>query len=408
GYAKEAWFEGARGSADTASWRAAIKVLNDGSAAALARKRDNVALRGAATAEVQRLERELGNARGRGRANSTLTVALRAPGARNVAVKVHYYSKNASWRPLYEARLNSDTAALELAQRAAVYQGSSADWNNIELTLSTSEPEGELQRPELVSEFLEIAPKPSRRNFKSRAGIADMAVEEVIVTSSRASSAPAPTQPAADVSNFAVTYSVPGKVTVANDADDDQLFDLSRDQFQTQLLTQIVPRQSTGAYLAARFTYDKAVPLYSSDMRIYVDGVYAGASQMPNALPQAEVTLPMGRDRRIEVAVTDQGGQRGKEGLIGKRKTEVTDYLFEITNRRAQATEVEVFDRYPVPRDKSISIEIPRKATKPTEDDLNNEPGLIVWRKRVAGGASWQINHQFEVSYPASERLRRR
>ena len=405
GYAKEAWFEGARGSADTASWRAAIKVLNEGSAAALARKRNNALERTQASAEVSRLERELAQARGQNRADSTLTVTLSSPDARTVAAKVRYYSNNASWRPLYEARLNSDSGTLELAQRAAVYQSSSADWTNIELTLSTSEPEGQLERPELASEFLDIAPKVSRQNFKNRASLRGAAIEEVTVT---AAHAVAPSQPAPTVGNFAVTYAIPGTVTVANNADDDQLFDLSRAQFETELVTQIVPRQSTAAYLAARFTYDESVPLYGSDMRIYVDGVYAGASQMPTALPQAELTLPMGQDRRIEVAVTDQGGQRGEQGIIGKRKTEVTDYQFKITNRRAQATEVEVFDRYPVPRDKSISVEIPRKATAPSDKDLNSEPGLIVWRKRVAGGASWQINHQFEVSYPAGERLQRR
>lgn len=406
GYAKEAWFEGARGSADTASWQAAINVLSEGSSKALADKRDNLSKRAAASAEVSRIERELRNARGTDRATAALTVALRAPAASNTDVRVHYYSNNASWRPLYEARLDSDSGELELAQRAVVYQSSSTDWNNIDLTLSTSEPEGDLERPVLGSEFLDIQPPRRERKSMGRAANGVMAIEEVVVTA-RKSAPVAFISPEPEVSNFAVTYSVPGKVTVANDADDDQLFDLSRYRFNTRLITQIVPRQSTGAFLAARFTYDQAVPLYGSDMRVYVDGVYAGASQLPTALPQAEVTLPMGQDRRVEVKVTNQGGQRGEQGIIGKRKTEVTDYQFDITNRRNRTTDVEVFDRYPVARNKSIDVDVPRSATEPSATDLDNEPGLIVWRKALDGGASWTIRHTFEVSYPANEQLRR-
>lgn len=407
GYAKEAWFEGARGSADAASWKAAITVLSDGSSQALAQKRANVSARAEATAEVSRIERELRNARGSQRANALLTVALRAPDQRTVQALLHYYTSNAGWQPLYEARLNSESGALELAQRASVYQRTSEDWQNIALTLATSEPEGQLTRPELDSEFIDLAPKAERgAKLANRMGqfsgvVADSAsVEEVVVTAARA----APTT----VSNFAVNYSVPGQVTVANDRDDDQLFDLSRDTFNARLVTQIVPRQSTSAYLAARFTYDKAVPLYSSDMRIYVDGVYAGASQMPTALPEAEITLPMGQDRRIEVSANDQGGKRGQQGIIGKRKTEVTDYLFTITNRRSQPTVVEVYDRYPVSRNKSVDVDITRGATKPTESDLEAQPGLVLWRKTLDGGDEWQIRHAYEISYPATDTLLRR
>ena len=143
---------------------------------------------------------------------------------------------------------------------------------------------------------------------------------------------------------------------MTNDSDEPITLDLANFRFDTELITQIVPRETTQAFLAARFVYDKPLPLYGSTMAVYVDGVYAGTSEMPTALPQSEVVLPMGQDRRVEVTVESQGGLAGKEGIVSKRKTEATDYLFEISNRRASASNVEVMDRYPIARNKAIEV----------------------------------------------------
>ena len=66
---------------------------------------------------------------------------------------------------------------------------------------------------------------------------------------------------------------------------------------------------------------------------------------------------------------------------------------------------MEVLDRYPVPSDDDIEVEVPRSATKPTEEDLRNKPGVILWRKALASGEEWTVQHQYSVSYPANRRL---
>ncbi len=43
-----------------------------------------------------------------------------------------------------------------------------------------------------------------------------------------------------------------------------------------------------------RFVYNQSVPLYASEMLVFVDDVFAGFSEMPTMLPKAEVLLPMG------------------------------------------------------------------------------------------------------------------
>lgn len=404
GYAKESWFEGARGAADISSWRAALAVLDEGSSAARATLRDNARKRKQLDLDLAKLKNEMQTLRGKRLSSLKVDVSLAAAAATDATIKLHYFQPGAQWSPNYTSYLDSESKRLRIVQKALVQQFSDESWNNIELTLSTSAPSGNLVAPTTRSQFLDlIDPAQVRPQFApqmEKRAMADSALEEVMVTASRGASGPPP-----EIGNYAVSYRVPGRVNLANRTDDAQSFELAEFATTARLVTQIVPRFSSDAFLTAQFTYTDQLPLYASNMMVYVDQVYVGETFLPTTLTGAEVTLPMGQDRRVDVVVTDQGGSSAESGFIGRQKTELTDKLFEITNRRGSDTQIEVFDRYPVAANDDIEVTVPRTATAPSETDYKDKPGVIVWRQTLAAGESSRIRHQYEVSYPASMRL---
>ena len=398
GYAKDGWNEGSQGPAGVGTLRAALELLQTGAEDASALIRDNETRKADLYKDLSVLQRTLQDLRGNSLRTSAAEVTVNAPRAMTAEIRIRYFQEDAYWTPLYEARLDSNTGELELAQQALVEQETEEDWTNVMLTLSTSEPSGELIAPTVDSEFLDLSepvPVAARVNRRAMQAMAADSVEEITVTGSRIRNV--------DTGNFAVNYQIPGLTSVSNESDDAVSLDLARFRFDSQLVTQVVPRESTQAFLIARFTYDQNVPLYRSEMRVFVDGAFAGLSEMPTALPQAEVALPMGQDRRVEVKAETQGGEGGTGGIIGRRKTEVTDYVFEVVNRRDKPSTVEVLDRIPVARNRDIDVEVPRTATPPDERDLDDQPGLFLWRNSVGAGEAWRIRHQYTVSYP--ERL---
>ncbi|MDH5621362.1 MAG: mucoidy inhibitor MuiA family protein [Gammaproteobacteria bacterium] len=398
GYSKEAGRESIRGAADLNAWKAALGLLLSASADASKIIRENDVKSRELSKDLSLLQRKLSDLSGGSLATTAIELSLHSNRSVQAEIRLHYFQDDASWLPHYEARLDSNSGELLLAQQASVHQETDEDWTNVKLTLSTSQPGGELMAPTLESEFLNVeVPRPQKAR---RAGVAadryvasPMALEEVVVTGTRVARA--------DVGNFAVNYDIPGRISLANDSDEGVTLDLANFQFVAELVTQVVPRNSTQAFLAARFIYDRTLPLYGSGMTVFVDGAYAGNTEMPTALPQAELLLPMGQDRRIEVDAQTQGGEDRQDGIISKRKTEATDYVFVITNRRAAPSYVEVMDLYPVARNKSVDVEVPRTATVPDERDVDNEPGLILWKKTLGPGETWRIRHQYTVSYPA-------
>lgn len=403
GYAKEAWHGGAQGAADVGSWREALALLESASGDAYAEIRRQKASRTEAERDLSVLERELESLRGGARASSVLEVTLRSPRALSTELRLDYFQAGAQWTPQYEVRLDSESARLELIRQAEVAQGTDEAWNGVALSLSTSDPSGRLEPGTVGSEFLDLAEPQTaavRQRTQQLAGAPAADLEEVTVAGARGARM--------QIGNFAVTYEIPGRVTVSNDADEAHAFDIDTMTFDVELVTRVVPRHGEEAFLAARFDYDRDVPLHASALRVYVDGAYAGVAEMPTALPQSEITMPMGADRRVEVKVVNRGQERGREGIVSRRNTETTDYLFEITNRRASPTLVEVIDRYPVARNEDIEVDVPRTATEPTETDVDERPGVILWRRELPPNEPWRIEHRYTVSYPSDKALTRR
>ena len=319
GYAKDTWTQAASGNANATSWQQALGVLQNGAADAYATIRNNGARRKDADKELNVLKRELAQLQ-RGRLEeSIVNVWVASDGARDAELRVRYPQGAAGWAPVYEARLNSSAGALQLGQKGAVWQQSDESWSNISLVLSTSEPSGTVAVPEPDSLFVGLE---DPRVYSGVAAEPSM-VEEMVVTAQEARAAgitdfefrKASAPPPVRVGRFATSYDVPGRVDVANRRDQEQTFDLTTQSFDVDLISRVIPSRSSQAFLVARLDYDSDVPLGASRMNIFVDGVYAGAAQLPALMPGAEnIRIPLGQDRRIEVRVADQGAAKGESG----------------------------------------------------------------------------------------------
>lgn len=409
GYSKEAWVGSAQGSADVASWQKALGLMQSGSEAANKIIRRNILSLNDLNNEIYLLNRELSDKRSLKASNNSVVINLSSDDVSNAVVSIHYFQDQAGWGPTYEARLNSDDGKLLLAQKAVLWQNTEEPWANAKVTLSTSQPSQEMQPPELNSEFYDLREKPrpvqTRRSKEYlSAPMASVAMradrnEEIVVTGSKR------------VQQWSGTYSqnfpIAGRISVSNNEDETQRYDLEIFEFDAALVTQITPMRSTQAYLSARFIHAGKNPIYGDQMLVYVDDVLMGSAAMPTILPGADVTLPMGIDRRIEVKVDNLGGIGGNRGVIQKQVTDTTDLLFEITNRRASSASIEVRAVYPVSKNKALKIKIGDKATPATDANVDGETGVALWKQELGPGKTWEINFNYSKTRPADRDLRR-
>lgn len=385
--------EAAAGRADIASWQQAMDTIGTGAGAAMEKIREARKLRREEEKELSLLERELENKRGRRAASTRLAVSLASQAELETDLRVTYFQRRARWSSSYAAYLDTDVSSLRLTHEAQVGQTTGESWQDVRLALSTGNPGGAMQAPGQDSRFLDLFdPRPSRTLAREAYdGMPEPALvlNETVVSAAR--SAPG---------RYAAVYPAAERATIPNLADQSQNVALAEYRVSVSLVTRATPRQNARAYLTARYTHDSATPLFAGPMRVFVDGAFMGQTRLPELLSGTEAALPMGPDRQVEVIVTDQGGEKGREGFLTARNTRLTDYVFEIVNRHSRATDVEVHDYYPVPRDERIEVSVPGSATEPDEQDLEERPGVLAWRKALQPGERWRINHRYEVSYP--------
>lgn len=388
----------AAGQADIASWQQAMDSIGSGAGAAMDKIRNARKLRREDEKELSVLERELEGKRGRRADSAVLTVSLASGSSLDTNLRVSYFRSQAWWRSGYSAYLDSSASQLRLMHEAQVYQTTSEPWRNVQLTLSTGDPGGAMQAPDQDSEFLDLADAGSFAMEQSlrqdRMFERSATLEEVVMTAARVSP-----------NRYAVIYEAGARTDVLNSTDQAQSVPLAEYRAGVSLVTRITPRKSARAYVTAKFTHDSETPLFGGPLRVFVDGAFSGRAEFPELLPGTEAVLPMGPDRQVEVIAIDQGGEKGREGFLTSRNTKLTDYLFEIVNHHSGATEVEVVDYYPVARDERIEVSVPDSATEPDEQDVDDRPGVVAWRKELESGERWRISHQYEVSYPRDTRI---
>ncbi|MEM7764774.1 MAG: mucoidy inhibitor MuiA family protein [Pseudomonadota bacterium] len=390
-----------QGNADPASWRSALVLLREGTEDARARLRDNTLKRTAAERELSKLKRELSQITGGERRESIVAMDVSSPRATTATLSLSYDTEDADWSSVYEARVDSANRKVRLLHTAQVGQSTGETWRGVDMTLSTRRiASGEsLEWPD--SEFVTLY-EAARKQSRAGQILAD-GVEEIVVTGSRI----APSN-SVEVSDFSVDYSIPGRVTLSSNADNASSFDIDSYDADIKLVTTVIPVSSTLPFLEGKFTHAADAPIQRSRVRVYLDGAFVGVSDKSYVRPGEETSVSLGEDPFVQVRILPQGDFEQKRGVLRRRQFETTHDIYELTNRRATPTTIEVYGRYPVSENRAVEVMIGDDATPPDQTDVYDSPGIVQWRRTLGGQESWRITHQYTISYPEDATLDRR
>lgn len=85
---------------------------------------------------------------------SQVTVSINCDASIKSDLDFSYYIPSAGWEPQYDFRVEDISKPLSIVYNADVYQSSGEDWNNVDITLSTSNPSLTGAAPELRAWYL--------------------------------------------------------------------------------------------------------------------------------------------------------------------------------------------------------------------------------------------------------------
>ncbi len=351
--------------------------------------------------QIDTLRREL--QQGGGAKNSVMAgeISISTAGG-PTTVAVTYLVDDVSWNISTQANLDTAGEQTSLKLFANVSQASGEDWTNIPLVLSTTRPSYNVSHTQPRPVYYNLQDNNRLAELsKSRRPAAQFAadsVEEVIVTGSRRNS------------YFSTDYDgefiIAGQVTVPSD-NTAQTFLMAEASAPASIVARVSPNWEKQAYVYADSRFADIPTLEQANASLTRDGTYIGTGTWPALRADETLKLPFGQDKQIDVKVIRIPSEDGDTGIFNRRQVTETKQQFQVTNRHAQPAVVEVYDVRPNSMNEDLEIEALRGSTRPTATDIDGQPGVVLWRKELAPGETWEINHWYRMSHPADKRLTR-
>jgi len=315
-------------------------------------------------------------------------------------LRISYQLAGASWRPAYDAHLDSEQGKVKLTQFGEVRQHTGEDWSQIALTLSTARPSVGAALPELAPWFL---PGYDMVHAEDLAKIVEQRAE-----TGQTGAAPGPgdgMQPGGPqtarllATEFVAAYRVPGVISVPSDLAPHRVV-IAEHRLAGKLAARTVPKLAPVAHLYATIAYEGTEPLLPGPLAVFRDGAFVGTSDLAMLRPAEEVRLGFGVDDKIRVEYRVEDGKAESGGLFDSTRRAERRVRITVANYHRQPMEIAVLDQLPVPSDERIEVTLLGDTTKPLVADWEDRKGVLAWTRTLAPAEEEVIKFGYVVVYP--------
>jgi uncharacterized protein (TIGR02231 family) len=205
---------------------------------------------------------------------------------------------------------------------------------------------------------------------------------------------------AVDTSGAAVTYQVPGAVTVPADGAPHKVA-VARFELEPKLDYVTAPKLLEAVYRRAQVTNDSPYTLLPGPANLFAGDEFIGATEFELVAPQGEIELYLGPDDRIKVERELKRREVDKKLIGDKRRLH---YAYEITLENLLPTEAKVtlHDQIPVPRHEDVKVKLASAEPAP---DKQSKLNLLDWEFELDSGEKRVVGFGFTVEYPRGMRL---
>ena len=342
-----------------------------------------------------------------------ITAVLDAPESGTYDFEVQYHEQAASWEPVYEVHTDAE-GPLTLKVRARLFQHTGEDWEAVKTSLLTSTPSGG-SLPVLDPVYLNFRTAVQSSGSVRRSS-AKMMRNMVYEEDAMAMEDAAPMMMGAmagtaqlerletygaetESSDTLTEYTLPGTKTITAGTKG-TMADLLEYQLPAEYAVSAVPKMDVRAYLAAKVkTQDLPEDIHGT-AGIYLNGVYAGETDITADLTKETLDIPLGKEEGIQVSRTEKKRKTSEAMLKNQRTTEYA-YELKITNGKDKETEITVTDQIPVSQDKTIVVE----AVDKDGAEFKEETGILTWKLKLEPKETKTLNLAYKVSWPKDKTL---
>lgn len=374
--------------------------------------------------EIAKVQSDLNQVGTGSRTTYSVAIPVEAAEAGKLTVSLSYQIANATWQPVYDARLDTaDKGSLALIQYGTVRQSTGEEWKDVALTLSTAQPQRGTSLPDLqpmwVNAFDVRASRASPQSLQFSAATmeagassnyapaaeykadgsfsaslgSDEALKEVQFTTAKI-----------ETGGFVTEYAIPGPSTVPSDGTETKLMVGTFDT-DSKLEIHVKPQISSDAYLVSVAKLKGEAPALPGKVNLFRDGAYVGAGRLPLLRAGEEQPLYFGIDDNVSVKRKTLKDERREQGVISAETVLDRRFVTEIQNLHKDEVTLVVKETVPASKNEQVKIEIAKDTTQGYEADAANIKGMLQWSFRLAAQEKKNVELGWSLAWPKDMEL---
>ncbi len=349
-------------------------------------------------------------------------IAVESAADTELDLNLTYQTGGATWRSVYDARLDTNNSSVDMEQYGQVAQNTGEDWTDVALTFSTAQPALGADMPKLGEWLVNLFDPNQLARFsmaKAQSLAASVATANGAVMQEESASmdavpaaAPRPMQEAEAVTaevqttDYAAEFHVPGHVSLKSTRDMSK-FPIGSVHMKADLKAETTPRLAPQAFLTAKVTNGESYPLIPGTIAKYRDGDFIGNGSLDLLRPGETADLGFGVDDRIKVSYQRTKDQHDNPTLVvmGDAKVE-REYQTKVQNLHKNPIAVVVYEQYPAANNADVKSELLTDSTTPNyAKDPDNRPNIILWSETLKSQEEKTYTLGFRVNYPKGKQL---
>lgn len=324
------------------------------------------------------------------------------------SLEISYNSPNAGWSPSYDLRADQINEPINLTYKAKIYQSTGINWDNVNVTLSTINPNRNNNKPVLAPWYINYySPiQLSTSNYMPNR-VATESLDKLSLSNDNSFKDMNEEVEAKHISNFTemnnnmamvefelkIPYSIPtdGK---------EHLMAVSSTKIDASFEYFAVPKQEREAFLIAKLTGWEDLNLLPAVANIYYDGTYVGQTRISPSNMTDTLELALGRDRRI-IIEQKKISKEEKIKKISNEKESTLTYQITVKSLKKSPIKLTIMDQIPLTNMAEIKVELINKG----KAEYNKHKGFLTWNTIINPRETKKIIYSYKITYNKDKTL---
>lgn len=342
-----------------------------------------------------------------------LSIDLNAPEEKTYPFYVQYYESSAQWYPVYQIYTDGKGESVNIKITARIIQQTEEDWDQIKVTLVSGDPTESKDIPELRSVYLDYVPEKKgdtqADNEKNRSvkllkstnlyfdddddylfdDDTDTGMFELDAGKAEMHNDGSMTEYVLD-SYKTILHGIRGT------AADLQQFTLEADYRLT-----IIPKKEKAAFLTAAVKKRDLPSSIRGTASVYVNGMYAGTTNINPDMTKDTVLLSLGKDEKIHVKRKEVGDvtftDMFETHMINEKMYEII-----VSSSSDESVVVHIVDQIPVSRNKGIVVE----TIDLGNGELDQATGKVEWVLELQPKQTITLPLAYRITWPQDKEIK--